>query len=87
MAEIIKKSISELNFPDNLSYYKEHTWAQVKGEFIQVGVAVTPENSKLIEHVEYEAYAPDGLQALINHALLHKCVPNETTEFNVHYLG
>ena len=58
-----------------------------KGEFIQVGVAVTPENSKLIEHVEYEAYAPDGLQALINHALLHKCVPNETTEFNVHYLG
>ena len=55
-----------------------------KGEFIQVGVAVTPENSKLIEHVEYEAYAPDGLQALINHALLHKCVPNETTEFNVH---
>ena len=58
-----------------------------KGEFIQVGVAVTPENSKLIEHVEYEAYAPDGLQALINHALLHKCVPNETTEFNVHDLG
>lgn len=58
-----------------------------RGEFIQVGVAVTPENSKLIEHVEYEAYAPDGLQALINHALLHKCVPNETTEFNVHYLG
>lgn len=58
-----------------------------KGEFIQVGVAVTPENSKLIEHVEYEAYAPDGLQALINHALLHKCVPNETMEFNVHYLG
>lgn len=57
-----------------------------RGEFIQVGVAVTPENSKLIEHVEYEAYAPDGLQALINHALLHKCVPNETTEFNVHYL-
>ena len=58
-----------------------------RGEFIQVGVAVTPENSKLIEHVEYEAYAPDGLQALINHALLHKCLPNETTEFNVHYLG
>ena len=58
-----------------------------RGEFIQVWVAVTPENSKLIEHVEYEAYAPDGLQALINHALLHKCVPNETTEFNVHYLG
>ena len=58
-----------------------------RGEFIQVGVAVTPENSKLIEHVEYEAYAPDGLQALINHALLHKCVPSETTEFNVHYLG
>ena len=58
-----------------------------RGEFIQVGVAVTPENSKLIEHVEYEAYAPDGLQALINHALLHKCVPNETTEFNVHYVG
>ena len=58
-----------------------------RGEFIQVGVAVTPENSKLIEHVEYEAYAPDGLQALINHALLHKCMPNETTEFNVHYLG
>ena len=58
-----------------------------RGEFIQVGVAVTPENSKLIERVEYETYAPDGLQALINHALLHKCVPNETTEFNVHYLG
>ena len=57
-----------------------------RGEFIQVGVAVTPENSKLIEHVEYEAYAPDGLQALFNHALLHKWVPNETTEFNVHYL-
>ena len=62
-------------------------YMQRGGEFIQVGVAVTPENSKLIEHVEYEAYAPDGLQALINHALLHKCVPNETTEFNVHYLG
>ena len=58
-----------------------------RGEFIQVGVAVTPENSKLIEHVEYEAYAPDGLQALINHALLHKCIPNGSTAVNVHYLG
>ena len=56
-----------------------------RGEFIQVGVAVTPENSKLIEHVEYEAYAPDGLQKLINHALLHKCIPDELFEFNIWY--
>ena len=39
MAEIIKKSISELNFPVDLSYYREHTWAQLKGEFIQVGIS------------------------------------------------
>ena len=39
MAEIIKKSISELNFPVDLSYYREHTWAQPKGEFIQVGIS------------------------------------------------
>ena len=56
-----------------------------RGEFIQVGVAVTPENSKLIEHVEYEAYAPDGLQALINYALLQKCIPDELFEFNIWY--
>lgn len=56
------------------------------GSSIQVGVAVTPENSKLIERVEYESYAPDGLQDLINHALLHKCMPDKLFEFNVHYL-
>ena len=56
-----------------------------KGEFVQVGVATTPMNSKLIQAIEYETHAPDGLQQLIDCALLHKCMPDELFEFNVHY--
>ena len=56
-----------------------------KGEFVQVGVATTHEHSKLIQAIEYETYAPDGLQELIDYALLQKCIPNELFEFNIHY--
>ena len=56
-----------------------------KGSHITVGVASTPTDSKLICAIEYEEYAPDGLQKLINHALLHKCIPDELFEFNVWY--
>lgn len=56
-----------------------------KGALITVGVASTPADSKLIDAIEYENYAPDGLQKLINHALLHRCMPDELVEFNIWY--
>ena len=39
MAEIVKKSITELNFPDAMMYHREHAWARVDGEFIRVGIS------------------------------------------------
>ncbi len=70
--------VCDINY-DGIIRYKQN------GEFVQVGVASTPSNSKLIKAVEYESYAPDGLQTLIDHALLNRCVPDRRFEFNIHY--
>ena len=39
MAEIVKKTIGELIFPDNVSYHSEHTWACVEGDVVRIGIS------------------------------------------------
>ena len=39
MAEIIKKSIAELNFPSNVRYHHEHAWACPEGGVVRVGIS------------------------------------------------
>lgn len=35
---IDKKRFEELSFPDDIQYYKEHTWAKVEGDLVKVGI-------------------------------------------------
>lgn len=34
-----KKSVEELNFPSEIRYHKEHTWAKVEGSQVKVGIS------------------------------------------------
>lgn len=39
MAEIIKKSIAELNFPEHVRYHHEHVWAILEGDVVRIGIS------------------------------------------------
>ena len=39
MAEIVKKSISELSFPAGVSFHHEHAWACAEGDAVKVGIS------------------------------------------------
>lgn len=56
-----------------------------RGSSLSIGVASTPIGSKLIDTIKYDEYVTDELQKLLNHALLHKCLPDELFEFKIHY--
>ncbi len=34
-----RKSVEELNFPSEIRYHKEHTWAKVEGSQVKVGIS------------------------------------------------
>ena len=39
MAEIMKKSIAELNFPEHVRYHHEHVWASLEGDVVRIGIS------------------------------------------------
>ncbi len=58
----------------------------VSGKTIPIGCAETYEDSKLIKLVHYEDNVPEGLDKLVEHAILKKCIPSTKFEFNVHFV-
>lgn len=39
MAEVVKKSISELSFPADVNFHHEHAWARAEGDAVKVGIS------------------------------------------------
>ena len=44
MAEVVKKPVSQLNFPINIRYHREHAWVRDEGEVLRVGISDYAQN-------------------------------------------